>query len=289
MQVAQLEHVSMAYGPVRALSDVCFDLSAGETVALLGPNGAGKSTAIGLLTGLKQVQQGRARLFGRDPRIPAARNSIGVTAQEAAFPPAWTVGEILAFAQSHYASPAPRQQIIQAFDLEASLRRFAVSLSGGQQRKLAVALAFSGAPKAVFLDEPTTGLDMEGRKQLWAYIKEFRHGGGSVLLTTHYLEEAEALADRIILLNKGVIVRSGTVGEVKSAVGVRVLRFTAAQAPVLPSARLQGSLDLRHSYVSNNADQAVRELIAQGVDFSALEVLPVSINEAVSELLRRAS
>jgi ABC-2 type transport system ATP-binding protein len=286
MYLAEMQHVSMRYGAVKALQDVSLDLSPHETVALLGPNGAGKSTAIGLLTGLKRVQQGRVRLLGSDPRIPKVRSAIGVTPQEATFPIAWRVGEILDFARSHYAAPTPRQAIIEAFDLEATLRRPAAQLSGGQQRKLAVALAFAGAPKAVFLDEPTTGLDIEARRQLWAYISEYKRAGGAVFLTTHYLEEAEALADRIILMNKGSIIRAGTVGQVRGAVDVRNIRFDAPQAPDLVSARLQESTGERHTYVSHDADQAVRELVGLGVAFSGLEVLPVSLSDAVSELLR---
>jgi ABC-2 type transport system ATP-binding protein len=286
MHLAQMQHVSMRYGAVQALHDVSLDVSAHETVALLGPNGAGKSTAIGLLTGLKRAQEGCVRLLGRDPRIPSVRSDIGVTPQEAAFPMAWRVGEILDFARSHYATPAPRLAIIEAFGLGSTLHRAASQLSGGQQRKLAVALAFSGAPKAVFLDEPTTGLDIDARKQLWAYVSQYKSAGGAVFLTTHYLEEAEVLADRIILMNEGVIVRSGTVAEVKGAVGVRIIRFDALHAPDLPSARLHESAGVRHSYVSHDADQAIRELVNQGVAFSALEVLHASLSDAVSELLK---
>ena len=286
MTLASLQNVSMRYGAVDALRDVSLDLCAHETVALLGPNGAGKSTAIGLLTGLKRAQRGAVRLLGRDPRIPAVRAAIGVTPQEAAFPMGWRVGEILDFARSHYATPAPRAAIVEAFGLAPVLKRSAAVLSGGQQRKLAVALAFSGAPRAVFLDEPTTGLDIDARKQLWAYVSAYKQGGGAVFLSTHYLEEAEALADRIILLNRGVIVRAGTVSEIKSVVDVRLISFAAEQAPDLPSARFQETVRGRHLYVSNAADQAVRELIGQGAPFSGLEVLPASLSDAVSELLK---
>lgn len=287
-QVAELRSVSMAYGSVEALNDVSINLSAGETLALLGPNGAGKSTAIGLLTGLKRVQKGSVSLFGENPRRTEVRRKIGVTPQDAAFPHAMKVGEILDFARSHYPEPVPRDELIDAFDLDRHMGRIAVTLSGGQQRRLAVALAFCGAPKAVFLDEPTTGLDTETRKRLWNYIGKFRADGGAVFLTTHYLEEAEMLADRIILIDHGVVVRSGTVDEVRSAVDVRVIRFDCNATPKLQSARLHGVSGSRHTFLSGDADGTVRELVQTEIDFSDLEVLPASLDDAVSELLGRS-
>ena len=286
MPLAELQNVSMRYGAVQALREVSLSLEAGEIVALLGPNGAGKTTAIGLLTGLKKPQAGKALLFGRDPRTPSVRAGIGVTPQEAAFPLAWRTGEILDFARDHYQAPAPRQALIDAFGLGPNIKRPAANLSGGQQRRLAVALAFAGAPKAVFLDEPTTGLDIDARSQLWDYIAAYRSGGGAVFLTTHYIEEAEALADRIILLNQGVIVRAGSVADMKRVVDVRVIRFEAPQAPALSAARLQKSAEGRHVYVSDNADAAVRELVGSGAPFSALEVLPASLADAVGAILK---
>ena len=276
----------MRYGEVQALRNVSLGLSAGETVTLLGPNGAGKTTAIGLLTGLKRVQKGRALLFGRDPRSPPVRSGIGVTPQTAAFPLAWRVGEILDFARAHYDAPAPRAALVEAFGLGPTVKRAAAQLSGGQQRRLAVALAFAGSPKAVFLDEPTTGLDADARAQLWAYVDAYKRGGGAVFLTTHYLEEAEALADRVILLNQGAIVRTGSLADVRSAVDVRIIRLHAAQAPALTAARLQRSEGDRHTYVSQDADAAVRELIALGAPFSGLEVLPASLADAIAAILK---
>ncbi len=286
MYLAELQNVSMRYGAITALRDVSLGLSAGETVALLGPNGAGKTTAVKLLTGLKRAQSGKARLFGRDPRIPKVRSGIGVTPQEAAFPMAWRVGEILDFARAHYEAPPPREALVEAFGLAPTLNRAAAQLSGGQQRRLAVALAFAGSPQAVFLDEPTTGLDAEAREQLWAYVDAYRRKGGAVLLTTHYLEEAEALADRIVLLNKGVIVRAGSVAEVRSVVDVRIIRFSAAQAPALTAARHQHSDGDRHTYLAQDADAAVRELVQLATPFSGLEVLPASLGDAIGTILR---
>jgi len=283
--IAELSGVSMRYGAVEALSEVSLSLKAGEAVAVLGPNGAGKTTALSLLTGLKRVQDGKARLFGRDPRRPATRRRIGVTPQEAAFPPEMKLGELLDFARAHYPAPMDREEIIAAFDLDGLTGRMASSLSGGQQRKLAVALAFCGAPDLVFLDEPTTGVDIASRQRMWDFIGRYKQGGGALFLTTHYLEEAEAIADRIVLLNEGRVIRSGDVEAIRGAVNVRVLRFEAEAAPDLPCARLTGSEGGRHAYLSSDADESVRALVRSDTAFAGLEVLPASLERAVGELL----
>lgn len=279
----------MAYGAVRALDDFSLTVDAGAALAVLGPNGAGKTTAIRLLTGLKRPQKGKARLFGKNPRSPANRLAIGVTPQEASFPHAMKVGEILDFARKHYPAPASRDALIEAFGLGPNLNRMAVSLSGGQQRKLAVALAFCGGPRVVFLDEPTTGIDADSRQRMWRYIQQFRADGGTVILTTHYLDEAEAIASRIVLINDGKILRSGTVDEVRSAVQVRVIRFRAADAPDLTAARHAASEADHHTYLSSDADLSVRALVESGLAFRDLEVLPASLERAVTELLKVSS
>lgn len=289
MPIAELNAVSMTYGPVTALDDVSFSLEAGQAVAVLGPNGAGKTTAMRLLTGLKRARKGQARLFGRDPRRPAARQRIGVTPQEAAFPHAMKVREILNFARAHYADPAPLEEIVEAFDLEANINRMAVALSGGQQRKLAVALAFCGRPDIAFLDEPTTGIDAAARQRIWAYIEGYVARGGSLFLTTHYLDEAERVAGRIVLINEGRILRDGSVDAVRGAVSARVVRFRADSAPDLPAARLTASEDGQHTYLSTDADATVRALVGSGIAFHSLDVLPASLERAVAELLKDGS
>lgn len=283
--IAELKSVSMSYGKLTALDAVSLSLGAGEAVCVLGPNGAGKTTALKLLTGLKRAQRGKALLLGRNPRTPQARRVIGVTPEDAAFPHGLKVRELLAFARAHYPEPADPVAIIEAFDLGENLDRMALQLSGGQQRKLAVALAFCGAPRAVFLDEPTTGVDVQSRQRMWAYIRKYKQAGGAIFLTTHYLEEAEFIADRIVLINQGRIIRSGRVGEIRDAVNVRVIRFDSPAAPALRAARHTGSEGERHSYLSADADDSVRALVSSGIDFSRLEVLPASLERAVGELL----
>jgi ABC-2 type transport system ATP-binding protein len=204
---------------VTALAGVSFELHDGEILALLGPNGAGKTTAIGVLLGLRHPDSGEARLFGRDPREPASRRRVGSTPQELDFPGTLTVAEVLDFAGRHFPARADVGELLSRFGLEEVARRQCGGLSGGQRRRLAVALAFVGDPAVVVLDEPTTGLDVEARKSVWDAIRSHRSRGGSALLTTHYLEEAEKLASRVVVLVSGRVVCEGRPREIARAYG----------------------------------------------------------------------
>ncbi len=207
--------VHKRYGRIEALKGVDLDLHPGELLALLGPNGAGKTTLISLLLGLRRPDRGEVRLFGLNPRDLRARSAVGATPQQTAFPNNLTVLEVMELIRAHYPQPRPIRGLLEAFELDGLERRQVGGLSDGQKRRLAVALAFSGDPKAVFLDEPTTGLDVKSRRGIWEGIQAFRQSGGAVLLTTHYLEEAETLASRVIILHHGQVIAEGSVAELK--------------------------------------------------------------------------
>ncbi len=217
MIAAALRGVTKSFGNLRALDDVHLELQAGEVLALLGPNGAGKTTAISLLLGLRRPDTGQAELAGTDPRRPEARTGIGVTPQEVGFPPTLRVGEIVDLVRVHFADPAPHDELLERFGLAGVSRRQVGGLSGGERRRLSVALAFAGRPQVVFLDEPTTGLDVESRRAVWNEVQGFAASGGTVLLTSHYLEEAEALARRVVLLARGRIAAEGRPRELAAA------------------------------------------------------------------------
>jgi len=210
---AALRTVSKRFGETLALDGVDLELRGGEVLAVLGPNGAGKTTALSILLGLRQPDSGRAELFGEDPRQPAARTAIGVTPQESGFPLTLRVAEIVDLVRAHFPTPEPSAELLERFRLSDLARRQAGGLSGGERRRLSVALAFAGRPGAIFLDEPTAGLDVEARRAVWREIHAFGTAGRSVLLTTHHLEEAEALATRVVMLARGRVVAQGSPAE----------------------------------------------------------------------------
>jgi ABC-2 type transport system ATP-binding protein len=210
MTAAALHGVTKRFGTRVALDQVDLAIEVGEVISLLGPNGAGKTTALSILLGLRRPDAGRAELFGEDPRRPGARAVVGVTPQEGGFPQTLRVGEVVDLVRAHFPNPAPRVELVERFALGPIVQRQTGGLSGGERRKLAVALAFAGRPRAVFLDEPTTGLDVEARRAAWREIAAYAAGGGTVVLTTHHLDEAETLAGRIVLLADGRVVAEGS-------------------------------------------------------------------------------
>ena len=233
MPIAELNQVEKRYGTTEALKSVDLRVERGELVALLGPNGAGKTTAVNVLLGQRKPDSGTARLFGRNPREPAARTLVGVTPQRTAFPQNLKVREVVDLVQAHYPDTSSGNHLLDRFGLADLERRSAGGLSGGEQRRLALALAFAfaGNPKAVFLDEPTTGVDVEARHNLWTGIRSFVEAGGTVLLTTHYLEEAEDLASRIVVIHHGSIIADGSVSEITASVGLSRVRVRAKNLP----------------------------------------------------------
>ncbi len=216
---AELTDVSKSFGDFQALKNVSLRVAPGETLALLGPNGAGKTTAIRLLLGLSSPTSGTARLFGADPREARNRRRSGAMLQVANVPESLTVREHLELFSSYYPAPLPLHEIVSIASLEGLEKRQFGKLSGGQQQRVFFALAICGDPEIVFLDEPTVGLDIETRQILWDQIRRYVARGRSVLLTTHYLGEAEALADRIALIRAGKIIATGTTGEIKARAG----------------------------------------------------------------------
>ena len=213
MIAAGLHGVSKRFGETIALDGVDLAIDAGEVVGLLGPNRAGKTTALSILLGLRRPDAGSAEIFGLDPRAPEARVAVGVTPQDSGFPPTLRVREIVELVRAHFPFPAETDDLLERFALIDVARRQAGGLSGGERRRLAVALAFAGEPAAIFLDEPTAGLDVESRRAVWGEIDRYCADGGTVLLTTHHLDEAERLAHRIVVLARGRVVAEGTTSD----------------------------------------------------------------------------
>jgi ABC-2 type transport system ATP-binding protein len=267
--VLTFDRVTKSYGEGRALDELSFRVGRDEIVALLGPNGAGKTTAIEIALGLRGPDAGAALLFGGSPRSLAMRRRLGVTPQESGFPDMLRVEEILTFVAAHYASPAPLRETLARFGLEILAERRAGTLSGGESRRLALALAFVGNPELVVLDEPTTGLDVESRRRLWSAVRGLG-AGRSILFTTHYLEEAQELATRIIVIDRGRTLFDGVPQSLRERVGGRRLTYVGSDGPV--------------AVTTNDADQYVRAMVAGGVAFSELEIVRPSLEEAFLSL-----
>jgi ABC-2 type transport system ATP-binding protein len=281
MILARALDATRRYGDVLALDRLNLDVHAGELVGLLGPNGAGKSTLVSLLTGVRRPTSGTVELCGGDPRDPANRRALGVTPQETGLPGALRVGEVVDFVRAHFPDPLGRAELLARFGLSDLVKRQTGSLSGGQKRRVAVALAFAGRPRIVFLDEPTTGLDVEARHALWDGIRDFHAQGGTVVLTSHYLEEIEALARRVVVIGGGRVLADDTVAAVRGLVSIRRVSLTVpVPLPDLPGVVGTERDGDRTHLLTGDADRLVRDLVARDVPFTELEVRPTSLEEA---------
>lgn len=215
---ARLAQACKRYGATVAVESLNLTLNKGETLALLGPNGAGKTTAIRMLLGLTKPTAGSASIFGCDPRERATRERVGAMLQVSSVPPMLSVAEHITLFAASYPNPLSLAEVIELACLQRIARRRVAGLSGGERQRLFFALAICGDPDVLFLDEPSAGLDVETRETLWDGVRELVTRGKSILLTTHYLHEADALADRIVMLSSGAVVAEGTPDELKARV-----------------------------------------------------------------------
>ncbi len=279
--LARWTGVTRRYGDVLALDHVSLDVPAGQVVGLLGPNGAGKSTLINLLLGLRRPDAGSVELFGGDPRVPTNRMLLGCTTQETALPPTLKVREVLDFVAGHHPDPVPTAQLLDELGLTDQAGRQTGGLSGGQRRRLSVALALVGRPRLLVLDEPTTGLDVDARHLLWQKVRDFHADGGTVVVTSHYLEEIEALAQRVVVVAAGRLLVDDTLDAVRARVQQRRVSIRARALPDLAHViRAEAGGDGRWSLFTADSDALVRELVRADVDFHDLEVAPASLEEA---------
>lgn len=278
--LARVLAVRRTYGDVVALDNVSLDLARGELVGLLGPNGAGKSTLISLLCGQRKPSCGRLEIFGGDPRIAANRVRLGMTPQETGLPATLKLTEVLSFVAAHYPDPMPTGPLLERFGLSGKANSQTGALSGGQKRRLALALALVGQPELVLLDEPTTGLDVEARRDVWAAIRDFHSNGGTVVLSSHNMAEVEALAQRVVVIDQGRIVADDDVATIRTRVATRRVSLRACALPELPGADRLTSDGDRHELFTSDSDAVVRELVSSGAPFSDLEVVSASLEEA---------
>src|SRR5579862_6874525 len=282
--VASLEGVNKNYGDIRALRGVDFRVRAGEVVALLGPNGAGKTTAVKLLLGLMLPNAGKVRVFGGDPTNPENRMRTGAMLQVGRVPETLRVREHIDLFSSYYQKPLASAEVLAIAGLEKLSDRKFGDLSGGQKQRVLFALAICGDPDLLFLDEPTVGLDVEARRMLWEEIRQLMRRGKTVLLTTHYLQEADALADRVVVINRGEIVAEGTPAEIKAQTAGKRIRCTTSLS-LDAVRRLAGVTEVKEDREAveihtAEAEPVLRELLARDSSLSGLEVTSAGLEEA---------
>ena len=290
---AELVGVRKRFGDVVALEGLDLQARPGEILALLGPNGAGKSTAISLLLGLRQPDAGSARLFGLPPLQVEARRRIGVMMQETALAAELRVREHIELIATYYPAPLATDEVLTQAHLNALADRPYGKLSAGQKRQAQFAVALCGRPSLLFLDEPSVGLDVQARTTMWDALRQLVGDGCSIVLTTHYLEEAEALADRVVVLARGRTVASGTVGEMRSLVNRKHVTCSTSLAPELVAAwpgvqnvsRDRGRLQI----TTSDSDALVKRLMTADSAFAGLEVRSAGLAEAFTELTQEVA
>jgi ABC-2 type transport system ATP-binding protein len=279
------ESVSKQFGSTRALDGVTFRIPVGSTVALLGPNGAGKSTAIHLMLNLLQPGSGTVRVLGLDPSDAIASGRVGAMLQDGGMPAGVQVDELVRFSRALYPRPISFDAVLAMAGLTGLAGRRVETLSGGETQRLRFALAITGDPDLVFLDEPTVAMDVEGRRAFWDDMRHFAEQGRTVLFATHYLEEADHVADRIVVLDHGRVVADGTPGEIKGSVSTRTVRFTLADADRWRLNALPGVVDavVRGAGVtltSSDADATIRAVYQQNMPIRDLEVTGAGLEDA---------
>jgi ABC-2 type transport system ATP-binding protein len=285
----EFQNVSKSFGDVEALRNVSFTIPQGQVMALLGPNGAGKTTAISIMLGLRHPTHGHARLLGRDPHDRRVRSRCGIMLQESGVPLTLTVSETITLFRSYYPRPLPLAQIFEIAGLKKKAAAQVQTLSGGQRQRLYFALAICGDPDVLFLDEPTAGLDVEARHSFWEQIRAFVQQGKTILLTTHYLEEADALAERIILIDQGRVRADASPAELKAQTSNYRVSFDVHKPlppeffTPLPVQQLE--LGERHvSLLTPQLETILRALFTQPVEVANLDITGATLEEAFFHL-----
>ncbi|TMD14147.1 MAG: ABC transporter ATP-binding protein [Chloroflexi bacterium] len=290
--VVELVAAVKRYGDVEALRGVDLAIPPGQVVAILGPNGAGKTTAISLMLGLRRPTAGTARLFGLDPSDRRARSRCGVMLQESGVTDALTLREVVDLFRAYYPHPMPTARALEMAGLLDQAERQVVKLSGGQRQRLYYALAVCGDPEVIFLDEPTVGMDVESRRAFLDSIREFFREGRTIVLTTHYLEEADQLAGRVVVIDRGLVIADAPPAQIKARVAGKRVSFTTdrtlAQSDFagLPVSHLELE-DGRVRLLSNQPEAVLRALFTKGLALRDLEVVGADLEEAFLALTQR--
>ncbi len=291
--IVSARDVKKSYGDVIALNHLNMEIRAGELLALLGPNGAGKTTLVRLLLGSARPDAGSVSVFGADPHSGQMQTRVGAMLQVGRVPETLKVREHIDLFSSYYPNPLPLDEVLTIAGLTEIKDRAYGELSGGQKQRVLFALAVCGNPDLLFLDEPTVGLDVEARRLMWAQIRTLIARGKTVLLTTHYLNEADALADRILVLNQGAIIAEGTPAEIKARAMGKQIRCTS-QLSQEQVKQIPGVLSVKADRNAfelqvNAAEPVVRELLQRDAWLANLEVTNAGLEEAFLALTQKSN
>ncbi|MFD0672902.1 ABC transporter ATP-binding protein [Cohnella sp. GCM10027633] len=289
----ELERVTKIYKGKKAVDDLSLKVEKGTVFALLGPNGAGKTTTISMILGMRQPTSGRVKLLGGDPKDIRVRDRIGAMLQDVSVIDSLKVAETINLFRSYYAKPQSLEQLLRISGLEKERDKMATALSGGQQRRLGFALAAAGDPEVIFLDEPTVGMDVTSRQTFWDTIRTMADRGRTVVLTTHYLEEADSLADRVVVINEGRIVADGTPSQIKAETTGRVISFTAGASvttellSALPGVTNVEWNGRRAKLHSGDTDRLIALLIERRFDMRDIEIQSGGLEDAFQALVQQ--
>lgn len=291
--IVEMNQISKSFKEKKAVDHISFNIHKGSIVAILGPNGAGKTTTLSMMLGMLEPTQGTVKIFGQHPKDIKVREKIGAMLQQVSVIDRLKVREVIELFRSYYPNPMDMEFLINLTGLTPSdLNRYAEKLSGGQKRCLSFALALAGNPELLFLDEPTVGLDTTARRKFWASIRELSKQGKTVVFTTHYLQEADDAADRILLISQGALVADGTPEEIKSRIVKRSLSFLSDQdSPefrqrliALPSIAECYDKDGRIHVTTDNTDSVLAAIFTGGFPVRDVRIDQGRLDEAFEQL-----
>ncbi|NUR71666.1 MAG: ABC transporter ATP-binding protein [Hamadaea sp.] len=273
------------YGSTVAVGGVDLEIATGEVLALLGPNGAGKSTTIDMMLGLIAPDAGQARLFGRSPREAVVAGQVGAMLQTGALRDGLTVGETVAEIAALHRQPGRVPEVLAETGLTELAKRKCAKLSGGERQRVRFAIALISRPELIVLDEPTAGMDVEARREFWASMRAYSDTGRTVVFATHYLEEAQSFADRVVLLRQGRVIADGTVAQIRAAASGRTIQAVVPNATLEELRRLPGvdHAEVREDRVTlrcGDSDTALRTLLDRYRDAHDVEVTAAGLEDA---------